>query len=120
MAGNRDYQALGEGRYVKTYRWSEVLHAHVEWDRYLLVVTRIIKDGVKNNVCLVISTLRVVMRWRTSFLAGLLELSEVRTIGLTFGGCTWQWWLPSHPLVEGIVWRLDLLRDENPRSNHAG
>lgn len=45
--------------------------------------------------------------------------------GLSFWGenprsCTWQWWLPSRFLVEGIVWRLDLLQGENPGSNYDG
>jgi hypothetical protein len=57
-------------------------------------------------------------------LGGALELYvkifRVKNLGLTFGGCTWQWWLYSHFLVECIVWRLDLIQDENLGSDHAG
>ena len=34
--------------------------------------------------------------------------------------CTWQWRLHSRFLVEGIVWRLDLLQGENLGSGHVG
>ena len=33
---------------------------------------------------------------------------------------TWQCWLPSYFLVEGVVWILNLLRGEIPGSDHAG
>jgi hypothetical protein len=32
-----------------------------------------------------------------------VSISRVKTLGLTFGGCTWQWRLPSRFLVEGII-----------------
>jgi hypothetical protein len=38
-----------------------------------------------------------------------LSIQGKKTLGLTFGGCTWQWRLLSHLLVEGVVWSLDLL-----------
>jgi hypothetical protein len=53
----------------------------------------------------------------TSSLA--VSISWVKTLGLTFGGCTWQWRLPSRFLVEGIVWNLDLLQGESLGSDHA-
>ena len=31
-----------------------------------------------------------------------VSVSGVNILGLTFGGCTWQWRLPSHLLVEDI------------------
>jgi hypothetical protein len=43
----------------------------------------------------------------------------MKTLGLTFVGCTWQWRLPSRFLVEGIVRKQDNLRGENPSSDFA-
>jgi hypothetical protein len=60
---------------------------------------------------------------RTSFLAVLLKLSVsvsgVTTLGLTFGGYTLQWWLPSYLLLEEIVWKLDLIQGEILESDHS-
>src|SRR4051812_14524695 len=42
-------------------------------------------------------------------------MSRVKTLGPTFNGCTWQWWLSSHLLVEGVVWIVGHLENENPR-----
>jgi hypothetical protein len=42
-----------------------------------------------------------------------VSISRVKTLGLTFGGCTWQQRLTSRFLVEGFVWSLDLLQGEN-------
>jgi hypothetical protein len=33
-----------------------------------------------------------------------VSISEVKTLSLTFTGCTWQWQISIHLLVEGIVW----------------
>ena len=57
--------------------------------------------------------------------SGAATLADFVLGGLSFWdenprSCTWQWWLPSRFLVEGIVWRLDLLQGENPGSNYDG
>ena len=57
--------------------------------------------------------------------SGAATLADFVLGGLSFWGenprsCTWQWWLPSRFLVEGIVWRLDLVQGENPGSNYDG
>jgi hypothetical protein len=63
-------------------------------------------------------TPRVVRYWQTLFLV--VSISGVKTLGLTFSGCTWQWRFFSRFLVEDIVWRLDVLEGENLRSNQVG
>jgi hypothetical protein len=59
------YHGLVRGGHVKVGRWPEVLHAHVEWDRYVLVVTRNKKDGVMTYVFLAIGTLQQLLHWRS-------------------------------------------------------
>lgn len=61
-----------------------------------------------------------VATWGISFLVAFFGhqvwISGVKTLGLSFAGCTWQWRISLRLLVEGIVWSLfylDFLRGEN-------
>jgi hypothetical protein len=56
--------------------------------------------------------------WHTSFLA--VSVFQCENPKADLRGCTWQWHFPSRSLVEGIVWRLDLLWGENLGSDHVG
>jgi hypothetical protein len=97
----------GYGSYVS------ISHAHVELE--LVMISWSICSGM-GEVCVsddrcfsaVFSTSGEAM---TSSMV--VSISRVKTLGLTFGGCTWQWRLTSRFLVEGIVWSLDLLQGEN-------
>jgi hypothetical protein len=34
--------------------------------------------------------------------SGRVSVSSVKTLGLTIGGFTWQWWIPSHTLLKAL------------------